>query len=355
MELLLSPQPSPTASPGHLHRVHSIINHLRRHRLGDAFEGLLDLGDQMHGVVGELEADLDLAQLDRLFASIFRYSAYGIYDRVDHVIHRLLYIAVRTCQALGAAQTLPVPHGVGWLSTVQSEARQHLEVCRNFLSYITSHPAGRQSRDPILGLAQQLVQGMCPRINGLSKWTYAKQVHAKDGGGSTTCSTGSVASGRPSGLRKAAASPRRQKCPPLINPMPTPPTQTGDVRWPETIPTIPARNPDRRGVLPPTPDTSYPLLDTLPPDRALPTSSKGLREEDDEAQLLDSSPTPFTTPEHVRQMCTGRSRVASRVIQHTVGTGTLGFKLRPEHPFSPRCCSFQSCLSSNGESGCTSG
>ncbi|KAK4125834.1 hypothetical protein N657DRAFT_280441 [Parathielavia appendiculata] len=344
MELSLLPQPSPTGSPGYPNQVHSIINQLRRHRLGDAFGGLLDLGDQMDGVVDKLHVLINLSQLDRLFAAISRHSAYGIYDAVDHVIHRLLYVAVRTCQALEAAQTSPATNGVGWLSTVQSEVHELLEVCRNFFSYITSHPAGRQSRDRTLGLAQRLLQRTCPRINGLSKWRHVKEGHAKDSDGSATCDLRPSVSVRPLRRRSGRSHVRNRSAPsrhlkrPLPLSMPTPPSQTGDVRCAETIPTLPAHRLGRINVLLPTPDTSYPLFDTLVPGGVLPKASKGLGE-DDAIQLLAAR--PFRTPELVPRMWMGKSSTASRAIDHMAETRIFGFRLRPEHPFLSRCCSFR--------------
>jgi hypothetical protein len=301
MEHFLSLQRSPTKPTASPSRIHCIINNLRRHRLGYSFEGLLDIGDDMHGVVDELSVVSDLPQLGQLFAAIYHHSAYGIYDRVDQVIHKLLYLALRRCQELRTAQTPLVPNVVGWLSGVQCEVNEHLEVCRNFLSHIMSHPAGRQSQDRNLALAQQIMQTLCPRINGLSKWKCAKEVRPKrrDTTAKAPTPRASSAPRQQSGIPKRT-SPRQRKPPLHIVMMPTPPTQRGDVKCAETLPTIPVERPGQRDVPFLTPDTTYPLLDTLKPDVAL-LEADGGQDAGDLTQSMGSG--LVLTGEHVYQTC----------------------------------------------------
>jgi hypothetical protein len=322
----------PTASRS---QIHSIITHLRRHRLGDAFEGLLDIGDEMHGMVDKSDVVSNLPQLGQLFAAVYHHSAYGIYDRVDQVIHKLLYLSLRRCQVLKTAQTSLAPNVVGWLSGAQCEVNEHLEVFRNFLSYIISHPAGRQSQDQNLALARHLLQTLCPRINGLSRWKCAKEVRPKHRGppAKTQTPTPSSASGQLSGIRKRT-SPRQRKPPAHGIMMPTPPTQTADVMCAEILPTIPVERTGRLDVPLLSPDITCPLLDTLKPDEVLPEADGG--------QGLHNVAPPLDhkqmlTEEHVHQTCTEGGVVGAQTRNDMTRTRMLGFQLRPQHTPSS-CC-----------------
>ncbi|KAH6634697.1 hypothetical protein B0J18DRAFT_486879 [Chaetomium sp. MPI-SDFR-AT-0129] len=176
-----------------------IINHLTHNRLGDAFESILDLGDAMHDMPDPFHAVSDLHQVTELFACIAHHAAYGIYQGVDDVLHRLLILAIRRCADLktkaqsGRSGRNTGEHGEGpavwWLSPGECEADDLLEVCRNFFHYVAGHPeVGSAIEDPCLMSARDLLQRLCPRINGLSHWSRpAAGGDAKTEAETTTC------------------------------------------------------------------------------------------------------------------------------------------------------------------------
>ncbi|KAK4233739.1 hypothetical protein C8A03DRAFT_38530 [Achaetomium macrosporum] len=278
MELTPSPEPFPTGSKTSVSQIEHITNLLRRHRLGDAFEALLDLGDQMHDMDDQPYVIGNLQNVNRLLSAIMQRSAYGVYAAVDRAIHTLLLTAIRSCEAQRtnlAVQTLP--HGqLGWLSPAQSEINEHLEFYRNFAGYISSHPASScRSASPwgdrSLDMARRLLQRLCPRINGLCKWTYTPPTGTdvtvpgapRDRRRSSHCK--SDAAPRMTTRRSSPrSSPRSRKPTAGIQPlmMPTPPTQSGDARLADalTVPTVPLRHPltPGVGVAPLTPHSGSP-------------------------------------------------------------------------------------------------
>jgi hypothetical protein len=251
MEFFISPQPTPAASPISTSHIHDAITQLKRRRLGDAFESLLDLGDMMHDLVDDIAVVGDLPHMNRLFSAIIRYSAYGVYGPVDQIINRLLLLSIRRCEGMRGAPGHPGQGGIGWRSSAQSDTKEHLEFYRNFLSYILSHPAGHNSQDTTLELAQQSLQRLCPRINGLSRWTWTED--ASSATEPRRNPTRSSASRVPPETPKRS-SPRLRK---QQGPLPTPPTQSGDVGLAATepMPTIPLERPWKwGGAALPTPD-----------------------------------------------------------------------------------------------------
>ncbi|KAL2171517.1 hypothetical protein VTG60DRAFT_2685 [Thermothelomyces hinnuleus] len=185
MEFLISSRSSSPEPVTCNKQVHNIILQLNRRRLGDAFEAILVLGDVLHDMVDPSHAVADLHLMDRLFSSIARHDAYGIYPQVDRVIHRLVLLALRRCEELGAARPRhhhyhhhhqPAPGdddtGVGWLLPGESEVLDHLEVYRDFVCYVMSHPDLFPARDGDLESATEMLQRLQPRINGLHTWEH---------------------------------------------------------------------------------------------------------------------------------------------------------------------------------------
>lgn len=316
--------------------IHDATTHLGRRQLGDAFEALLDLGDMMHDMVDDVAVVADLPQVNRLFSSIIRSSAYGVYEPVDRVINKLLLLSVRRCDGMGSARGQPGQGGIGWRSSAQSDINEHLEFCRNFLSYIRSHPTGRNSVDRNLESAQQSLQRLCPRINGLSKWAWAEEASpATDLRRNPTRSSTSRA--QPETKKRSSPRLRRPKAP-----LPTPPTQSGDVRFAEPIPTVPLERPWKwGGAALPTPD-SRPLSHTLGRS-AFEMVDVDLRAETDVTQS-PLHPTLVLMQESGAEACDGHPQGPRRDDAKPMGcvTGTVpvGFRLRPEHPVSSRCCVF---------------
>ncbi len=268
----------------------------------------------MHGTVDDVCAlgTQYLPQVSQLFSAIIRHSAYGVSPCVDLVINRLLFLAIERCEETREAQLHPARGRVGWQSWHHSEINEYLEFYRNILSFITGHPASCLSRDHTLELAQQSLQRLCPRINGLSRWAY-KEVHTTRIG-----STAQPSTSQRQARAKKPPPPRPRRAP---APMPTPPTQTGDVRCADTIlvPTVPLNHPwkpNEARVLTPASD---------PPSCTLGRDAIGNGAMEDATQLWNPRPVSVHVSEEKR--CTPKGKAAA------------GFKLRPEHIPSPRCCS----------------
>ncbi|KAK3307168.1 uncharacterized protein B0T15DRAFT_529487 [Chaetomium strumarium] len=274
MELTPPPQHPQTWPQTSVSQVEHIINLLRRRRLGDAFEALLDLGDEMHDMDDQGYVIGDLHNVDRLMSAIVQRSAYGVYAAVDRAIHTLLLTAIRSCEAQRASLTIqPLAHErLGWLSPAQSENNAHLECYRNFAGYISSHPASScqapaaPSGDRSLEAATELLQRLCPRVNGLCRWTYTAMTRTDVMVPSGTRdrrrrSSGCKSDGAPGIATARRSSPRFRKATTGVM-MATPPTQSGDVCLADalTVPTIPLRRPStpRVGVAPLTPLSGSP-------------------------------------------------------------------------------------------------
>ena len=314
MEFSMPPQ-STAATPfmfaGH---IQNTLHHFRCNRLHGALEGLLSLGDAMHGTgddFGALEA-WDLPQVNRLFSAIIHHSAYGVYQCADLVINRILVMAIERCEETREVQLHPARGRVGWQSWHHSEINEYLEFYRNFLSFITGHPASSLSRDHNLDSAQLSLQRLCPRINGLSRWAYREVRTARSGSTAQPCTPQLQPRG------KKPPPPRLGKAP---APMPTPPTQSGDVRCADTllVPTVPLKHPWKPNeARAPTPVFDVPSC-TLGRDAI----ANGLVE--DATQLWN--PRPVSVHVREEERCPPKGKVAAE------------FKLRPEHLPSPRCCS----------------
>lgn len=232
-------------------------------------------------------------------------------------------LAIRQCADLktktqgGRFRRSPGERGEGpavwWLSPAECEVDDLLEVCRNFFHYVAGHPeVGSSIDDPCLMAARELLQRLCPRINGLSVWSGAAAgVNAKTEVG-----------GRPPTHARTRMECRKAKVPvrkPLAAAaagrkiaafLPTPPTQSGDVECAATIPTMRV---ERDGLGMVVPDA--PGRDALPS----PSASLKCRSPRDQARYVQG-PRNSRTEERCRK-------------------GT--FTLRPQHDMSPRCCSFQ--------------
>ncbi|KAH6855898.1 hypothetical protein B0I37DRAFT_366064 [Chaetomium sp. MPI-CAGE-AT-0009] len=346
MEFPISPQPSPPGSSLCIRHIHDILKRLTRHRLGDAFEGLLDLGDEMHDMVDDFWSLGDLHLVNRLLTSIVHHSAYGIYEHVDQVIHSLLLLAIHTCDRLRKAQPPPTPDRVVWLSSTQSEINDHLEVYRNFLGHITSCPSSTSSRDPNLQSARELLQKLHPRINGLSHWTRPADVRAKTDAvrRSHTRALRPSTQRQRSGITKPSSPPPPQLQPPkpVAVFMPTPPSQSGDVEWGVTVPTIPVHRTGRVESCPVAPSAGPPSH-TMGRDDCRVENVDGLA--DEMARVLMSPPASVGVDgirgyRHETKACTGMMHGGVGASNGRVGS--MGaFRLRPEHSCSPRCCPFR--------------
>ncbi|KAL2134836.1 hypothetical protein VTI74DRAFT_10732 [Chaetomium olivicolor] len=305
--------------------IHRVIQELRRRRLGNSFEALLDLGEEMHDATDEPDVGVDLDQVDRLFSAIIQHSAYGIYKRVDAVINTILLLAIQRCEALQGTGKKMVPGRIGWLSLTHSETNQHLEAYRDFVTYIVNHPTARLSQDPRLEAARRLLQRLCPRINGLSRWTTTGVNGAEQKERRPTRRT------RQSENKKLATqSPHKHQR--LARPqLPTPPTQTGDVQHVETIPTLPRKGPLGQHAALLTPDTC--------PFSANVTESRI-------GGGWDEGPAvPIPVMAGVGRTAAGRDwaqRSMNGALDadgHRVNV-EAGFRLRPQPAWSSRCCAF---------------
>lgn len=320
--------------------IQNIIKQMTRHRLGDAFGALLDLGDEMHAMVDDFGGLGELHQVNQLLASIVHHCAYGVYEHVDQVIRALLLLAIRTCDRLRSSQPQiqSGPDRVFWLSPTQSEINDHLEVYGNFLGYIAGWPDSPSSRDPNLQSAKQLLQRLRPRVDtGLSHyWARPAEVRAKPD-----------AVVRKHRLRSSTQHQRSaitKPCPPQLRPQPprkpaaafmsTPPSQSGDVGFEVTVPTIPAYCPGRIAPV------SCSLSNTMGRDDCW------LGGADEVVQGMDPvfmSPLESVVEGEVGH--TVRTNASKPGMMHgdaatpNTGAASIGtFKLRPEHCCSPRCC-----------------
>lgn len=329
----------------------------------------------MHATSDDLAVVEDLHQVDRLFTAIIHHSAYGMYAHADQVIGKLLLLAVQQCDDLRHAQPHPSQGRVGWQSPTQGAVAQHLEVYRGVVNHITSHPVFSLVGDESVEAARAVLQRLCPRINGLARWTYGEEVQVLRKSGRKRQQTLArqaqaplqtrtqphaspkrpishpppprhpimtptsapppstqpitvippstlkpTAVAPPSAIRPAAIQPQPTKQAPLPHPqqparfMPTPPTQPGDVTCAEIMPTIPIQQPWKPLPVLPTPE-----------------------EED--------SPASYTLGRSWMQQDTveggvrldGLAQVSDRDWKSRVDVG--GFTLRPEHCPSSRCCS----------------
>ena len=268
----------------------------------------------MHGTVDDVHTlgTRDLPQVNQLFSAIIRHSAYGVYQCVDLVTNRLLLLAIERCEETREAQLHPAWGRVGWQSCRHSEINEYLEFYRNFLSFITGHPASCSPRDHTLELAQQSLQRLCPRINGLSRWAY-KEVSTVP-----SSSTAQPPASQRQARGKKPPPPRPRRAP---VPMPTPPTQTGDVRCADTmlVPTVPLKHrwkPNEARALTPVSEV---------PSCALGRDATVDDWAEDATQVWNPRPVSVHVGEDERR--TPKGKVVA------------GFKLRPEHIPSPRCCS----------------
>ncbi|KAH6632545.1 hypothetical protein F5144DRAFT_574451 [Chaetomium tenue] len=343
MAFPISPRPSSTRPSMCISHMNNIIKQLTRHRLGDAFEALLDLGDEMHDMVDDLGGLSDLHQVDRLLTYIVHHSAYGVYDHVDQVINTLVLLALRTCDRLKSADIRLGPDMVFWLSPTQSEIDDHLEVYRNFLGYITACIESPSSQDPNLQSARQLLQRLRPRINtGVYRWTRPKGVDhgAKTDAVARRHSLRSSTQRQRSGMTKPFLPRPQPPRKPAAGFMPTPSPQSGDVGFEVTLPTIPVYGRGRAHPEPAAP-LSDPLSNTMGRESC---SLRGANE------VVDKMVQPFVPPSELVGLEGGRCRTERRNVSnigmphHDAGTpitpvAPIGtFKLRPEHSCSSRCC-----------------
>ncbi|KAL2153755.1 hypothetical protein VTH82DRAFT_4910 [Thermothelomyces myriococcoides] len=382
MEFSISPgarSPEPVRCSKNLH---NIILQLNRRRLGDAFEAILDLGDELHDMVDPLHAVADLHLVDRLFSSIAGHDIYGIYPQVDRVIHRLVLLALRRCEEPAAHRPRHHHHQhrlgsgdvnteVGWLLPGQSEVLDHLEVYRDFVCYMMSHSASCSSRDDDLASATKALQRLRPRINGLHTWVRSPKMEVDTGteaglhgqrGRTRNMNVQPITAAPPEGQagaqskrptalqlpRKtcgASSAAKRQQPDYML----TPPTQSGDVN--DTIPTIPVDRGRELGMAAPrtpeprfSPDAKTVVVQSPPglePPRRPPASHEdeagmpemrkheGNRPPGNCPPLLDDGYVGLATPDP------SKSIVSPRRPDPVVTT----FRLRPEHVPSSRCCS----------------
>lgn len=318
----MSPQSSPAISVMPTTHVQNTLHYFQCEQPGDVFRLLLDLGDEMRDTVDDFPAAGDLPQLNQLFSAVVHHSAYGLDQSVDETINKLLLIAILRCEEMCICQLQPDQWRVGWQSFAQSQADEHLEFYRNFLNFITSHPAWCLSQDKNLELAQKTLHRLCPRVNGLSRWTWqdddlAERRDARRSNParvSTPCLRPQPAKKPPSRL------PRRARVP-----LPTPPTQTGDANFSDTIPTMPLKRPWKQPAALPTPASGAPSRIMRRAAAVLSTSIE------DATSLLCPKPVSVKVPWMNHDP---RPRALHRPAAHKPPE----FRLRPEHTPSPRCC-----------------
>jgi hypothetical protein len=248
-------------------------------------DALLDLSSKLHEASSDLAAVGSRAQASSLLQTVVEQGVYGECEPVDKFIVRILHLAVQTC-AEEAATVNMVPRPpylqdqhtrdrprvgeqyegecdededdedddarVFWSSPTQIDAREHLELYRNIAAYLASHPASSLYRDPLLQETQQVLQRLCPRVNGLSRWTWTELPVSP----APTLTRSEKGSGRPRGGEKrgkpkpsSRASPRSKKTRDSPLQLLTPPSQSGDVSYDglddELVPTLPVSHPGR--------------------------------------------------------------------------------------------------------------
>ncbi len=286
------------------------------------------LSDEMHDAVDVTRALAGLQQVDQLFLAIVQHSGYGHYQCVDQAIHRLLLLAVGRCEDMRNAemQRHAATHGtsvVGWQSRQHADIDEHLEFYRNFLGFVDNHPASclAPPQDQTLDLARQSLQRLCPRIHGLSRWTRNEVQTARTARNKRAARPAppSTSQRQPRAERQMKTSPRKlppRKVPPVPAPapvaaapaavtmMPTPPTQTGDVRLADTMP---------------IPVSTVRLKQLWKPNAAV-----------QPATPVSGAPS-YTLGREAVDFKGGAEGAAGPVSRS-------GFRLRPEHVPSPRCC-----------------
>ncbi|KAL2121357.1 hypothetical protein VTJ04DRAFT_5384 [Mycothermus thermophilus] len=239
-------------------------------------DALFGLSSELHQASPDIAAVGGRGRANSLLQSVVEQGIYGTCEPIDGVIVRLLHLAVQTCaEEAAAVDMVPGPSylqyqrtrdrrraggqyegesdedddddaRVFWSSPTQIDAREHLELYRNIAAYLASHPASSLYRDPLLQETQQVLQRLCPRVNGLSRWTWTELPVSP----APTPTRSEKGSGRPRGGEKrgkpkpsSRASPRSKKIrdPPLQ--LLTPPSQSGDVSHDglddELVPTLP--------------------------------------------------------------------------------------------------------------------
>ena len=244
MEFFPTPSPSPIHASDSIHQIRKATAQLGRRRLKNAFEAIRAVGEGMHEGVAMSWALDDLRHISFFFQAVLRRSAYERDAQVDRAIDSLLLATVRRCEELRAHQ-IPLPYGMlGWQSPTEAEIKDHLDACRNLLNYILSHHDG--TRDTILDQTERLLQRLCPRIScaghgpcraktSTTKPTRPRQTRKHSRAQSPTSPKPqhrSVIQRRPP---PRACKPSKTLPPPHPYLLPTPPTQTGDVRCPDTF------------------------------------------------------------------------------------------------------------------------
>ncbi|GAB1316541.1 hypothetical protein MFIFM68171_06751 [Madurella fahalii] len=332
-----SPPPTPRHSIPVMTLVQQAIHHLSRRRRQDALDAILAIGDAMHDIFAKTGAvAADLRQVNRLFLGVVQQSLYGASPRADRIINSLLLLSIRRCDALRQAQLQAAqpagPDAVGWLSSAHaSELNDHLELYRNVLAYIASHPASRagagsspgsgsQTQDPRLQAAQQTLQRLCPRINNLSRWTYTAPTPAPRASQSAGVRKPDPRHRHRHRPRAAPAKPATRAVAGPRAPLPTPPTQTGDVEGRAAAAPAAAELPDTQPPAPVSKGKRGCYGGTVE-RRAV----EGWVEEATQVLEVGERVGPVSTVE----------KACARARTSEVGGG---FGLRPEHVPSARCC-----------------
>ncbi|KAL1842329.1 hypothetical protein VTJ49DRAFT_5497 [Mycothermus thermophilus] len=286
----LTPPPSfPLEPPDFSSKAHPEMIQYHQCHSSNLRESLLDLSDKLHGAPQDLAAVGGRANVNSLLLSVVEDSAYGASESIDRVIVRLLHLAVHTCAAEAAVdEAAQTSHRtqrhhhwheddddtrVTWLAPAQFEAREHLELYRNIAAYLASHPASSLYRDPALDATRQTLQRLCPRVNGLCRWTWTEEPvvpPTPTPNGVCGLSWGEESSIPPTlpptafepvtpdkaaagasrsakaGKSKKMSSLRSRKVRGPVH-LPTPPTQSGDIvgcdEFEETLPTLPVSRP----------------------------------------------------------------------------------------------------------------
>ncbi|KAL2267369.1 hypothetical protein VTJ83DRAFT_4646 [Remersonia thermophila] len=256
-------------------------------------EALLDIRDKLHYHPHDLAAVGGRAHVNSLLLSVVEESAYGANEPADRTIVRLLQLAVHTCAVEAAddeaayAHRYTRPHPaedvdddsydasssrVTWLPPARCEAREHLELYRNIAAYLASHPISSLYRDPALDATRQTLQRLCPRVNGLSRWTWTEGPLPPTMTPNGACGSlwgegpllaralpqatvlevarpGKASSGSSRGTKAKKSSMTARRTGDQVQFF-TPPSQSGDVgcdELDETLPTLPVSRPGRWG------------------------------------------------------------------------------------------------------------
>ncbi|KAK5661103.1 hypothetical protein OQA88_10993 [Cercophora sp. LCS_1] len=163
----------PRSTSTSTHQLHQTTTLIDRGRSKLAAATLLSLDPKF---INALAAGTDmhaLANVGRLFQSLINATYHRCCNRaVDLTINRLVLKTVKGCEnRLRTRIPAHDPFVLQWMSQPEIETRELLDICREFLNYITAQDAEFcPLQDPLLFGARRILQRVAPRINCLGAW-----------------------------------------------------------------------------------------------------------------------------------------------------------------------------------------